>query len=141
MVGSGGLEVSLITAYIFFTYSSRSRITVPHPLSGLNITTAETVHNLSSNILTTDQLEVLKYGLKHPISPLQINKTDVITTFDLIHHARTNDIKDKKYSGELKTKMSHLANSYVNAYKPTKTSSKKHKILKRLRESKDIGIL
>ena len=36
--------------------------------------------------------------------------------------------------------MSHLANSYVNAYKPTKNYLKKHKILKRLRESKDIVI-
>ena len=53
----------------------------------------------------------------------------------------TNDLKDKKHSGELKTKMSHLANSYVNAYKPTKNSLKKHKTLKRLRENKDIVIL
>ena len=37
--------------------------------------------------------------------------------------------------------MSHLANSYVNAYKPTKNSLKKHKILKRLRENKGIVIL
>ena len=50
-------------------------------------------------------------------------------------------IKDKKHSGELKTKMSHLANSYVNAYKPTKNSLKKHKTLKRLRESRDTVIL
>ena len=49
-------------------------------------------------------------------------------------------IKDKKHSGELTTKMSHLANSYVNAYKPTKTSLKKHKTLKRLRESRDSDI-
>ena len=40
----------------------------------------------------------------------------------------TNDLKDKKHSGELKTKMSHLANRYANAYKPTKNSLKKHKI-------------
>ena len=37
--------------------------------------------------------------------------------------------------------MSHLANSYVNAYKPTKNSLKKHKILKRLQENKGIVIL
>ena len=51
-------------------------------------------------------MEVLKYGLKHPIHPLQINKTDILTTFDFIHGAMTkNDLKDKKHSGELKTKM------------------------------------
>ena len=96
----------------------------------LPFTTAESVHNLSSKLLTTDELEVLKYGLKHPIHPLQITKTDILTTFDFIHRAMTNDLKDKKHSGELKTKMSHLANSYVNAYKPTKNSLKKHKIVK-----------
>ena len=42
MVGSAGsllnLEVSLIIAYIIFTYFSWSIITVSHPLSGFNLT-------------------------------------------------------------------------------------------------------
>ena len=97
--------------------------------------TAETVHNLSSKLLTNDELEILKYGLKHTIHPLQINKTDIQTTSDFIHRAMTNDLKDNKHSGELKTKMSHLANSYVNVYKPIKNSLKKHKIFKRLRQN------
>ena len=41
----------------------------------LPFTTAETVHNLSSKLLATDDFEILKYGLKYPIHPLQINKT------------------------------------------------------------------
>ena len=49
----------------------------------LPFTTTETVHNLSSKLLTTDELEVLKYGLKHSIHPLQINKTDILTIFDV----------------------------------------------------------
>ena len=60
----------------------------------LAFTTTETVHNLSSKLLTTDELEVLKYGLKHPIHPLQINKRDFFTTFDFIHLAMTNDLKE-----------------------------------------------
>ena len=96
---------------------------------------------MSSKFLTTDESEVLKYGLKHPIHPLLINKTNILTTFDFIHHATTNDVKDKKHSGELKTKISHLANSYINAYKPTKRSLKNYEFLKRLGESKDIVIL
>ena len=86
----------------------------------LPFTAADTVHNLSSKLLTTDELEVLMYRLKYPIHPLQIKKTDTSTTFDFIHRAMTNDLKDKKHSGELKTKMLQLANSYANAYKPTK---------------------
>ena len=109
--------------------------------TSLPFTTAETVHNLSSKWLTTDELEVLKYGLKHPIYPLQINKVDILTTFDFTHHAITNDLKDNKHSGELKTKMSYLANSYVNAYKPTNNYLKKHKISQRLWQNKNIVIL
>ena len=99
----------------------------------LPFTTAETVHNLSSKLLTTDELELLKYGLKHLIHPLQINKLDILTTFTFFHCATTNKLKDK-HSGELKTKMLHLADSYVNAHK-------KHKILKRVRQNKKIVIL
>ena len=44
----------------------------------------------------------------------------------------TNDLKDRKYLDELKTKMSHLANTYVNVYKPTKNYLKKYKIFKKL---------
>ena len=58
---------------------------------------------------------------------MQISKTDILTTFDFIHSAMTNDLKDIKHPVELKTKMLHLANSYVNAYKPNKNFLKKHK--------------
>ena len=40
--------------------------------------------NLSTITLTKEELHVLKYGLKHPIHPLHVNKTDVLTTFDFI---------------------------------------------------------
>ena len=72
----------------------------------LSFTIAETVHNLSSKLLKTEELEVLKYELKHPIYPLRINKRDILITFDFIHRAMTNDLKDKKYLDELKTAMS-----------------------------------
>ena len=78
-------------------------------------------------------MEVLKYGFRHPIYPLPIKNPDILTTFDFIPRAVTNDLKDRKYLDELKTKMSHLANSYVNVYKPTKNYLKKHKIFKKLR--------
>ena len=59
-------------------------------------------------------------------------KTGILTTLDFIHHTMANNLKDKKHSGELKTKISHLANTYINAYKPTKNSLKKHKLLKKV---------
>ena len=36
--------------------------------------------------------------------------------------------------------MSYLANNYVNQYKPSKNSLRKHKIIKKIRDNKDILI-
>ena len=65
----------------------------------------------------------------------------ILTTFDFIHHAVAKDFRDEKQSGEVKTKISNLAHSYVNSYKPTLHALKKHPILKRLANNKDIVIL
>ena len=51
----------------------------------LPFTDTEAVHNLSNVTLTTEELELLKYGSKHPINPLQVNKMDILITFDFIH--------------------------------------------------------
>ena len=65
--------------------------------------------------------------------PANKKKTDILTTLDFIPRAVANDLKDRKYLDELKTKMSHLANTYVNVYKPIKNYLKKYKIFKKLR--------
>ena len=108
----------------------------------LPFTDTKTVHNLSNVTLATEKLELLKYGLQHPIHPLQVNKMDILATFDFIHRAMTKDLKDKKQSSEVKTKISNLAHGYVNSYKPTLHAFKKHRNLKILaNNNKDIVIL
>ena len=97
----------------------------------LPFTDSETVHNLPNVTLTTEGLELLKYCLKHPIHPLQLNKRDILTTFDFIHRAMTKDLGDETQSGKVKTNISNLTHSYVNSYKPTLHALKKHRILKR----------
>ena len=104
----------------------------------LPFTHNETIHNLSTITLTTGELDVLKYGLKHPIHPLHVNKTDVLTTFDFILRTMTKDLKNEK---QLKAKISNLANTYVNNYRPSKYAMKKREILKRLRKNNNIVIL
>ena len=101
----------------------------------------ETVHDLPNVTLTTKELDLVKYDLKHRIHPLQVNKTDILTTYILIHCAMTKDLKDEKQSAEVKTKISNLAHSYVKSYKPTLHALRKHRILKRLAKNKDIVIL
>ena len=53
----------------------------------------------------------------------------------------TKVLKHEKKSGELKTKLSNLANTYVNNYGPSKYVMKKHGILKRLHKNNNIVIL
>ena len=52
----------------------------------------------------------------------------------------SKNLKHEKDTGEVKAKMSYLANNYVNAYKASKNTLGKHKILKNLRNNKDILI-
>ena len=51
------------------------------------------------------------------------------------------DLRDERQSGEVKTKISNLAHSYANSYKPTLHALQKHRIFKRLANNKDIVIL
>ena len=85
-----------------------------------------------------EELELVKYGLKHPIYLLQVNKTDILAKLNFIHWAMTKDLRDEKQSGEVKTKFSNLTHSYVNSYTPILHTLKKHLILKRLANNKDI---
>ena len=73
----------------------------------------------------TEELELLKYGLKNPIHPLQVNKTDILTTFDFIHRTLAKDLRDEEQSGEVKRKISNFAHSYGYSYKPTLHALKK----------------
>ena len=51
-----------------------------------------------------------------------------------------SNLKQEEDAGRLKAEMSFLANKYTNNYKPTKKTQKKHNILKKLRNDKDIVI-
>ena len=106
----------------------------------LRFTPTDTVINLSKKKLTEEELDILEFGIKHSIEPLRINKTDVLTTFDFIHRAMIKDLQDVKEVGEVKAKMSYLANTYVNSYRPSKNALHKHKILKKLRNNNEILI-
>ena len=50
-------------------------------------TSEEIIKNLSSYKLTDEQVEILNYGLKHPIEPKHLLKTDILATFEQIHRS------------------------------------------------------
>ena len=101
----------------------------------LPFTSTDAVLNLSSSKLTDAENNMLRYGLRYSIEQKFINKTDVLSTFDFIRRTMSKDLKDQKNIGEVKTKISYLANTYVNSYKPTKNALRKHKTLNKLRNN------
>ena len=40
-----------------------------------------------------------------------INKTDILSTFDLIHRTMNKDLKDQKDTGKVNAKISYLTNT------------------------------
>ena len=88
-------------------------------------TPTDTVLNLSSQKLTDEEMNVLRYGLKHSIEPNLIHRTGILSTFDFIHRTMSKNLKDQKDTGEVKVKILYFANNYVNSYKPTKNALRK----------------
>ena len=109
--------------------------------TALPFTSDETITNISSHNLTLEQLDILKFGLKHSIRPPRINASDVFTCFELINNTMAKNLKDTKQAGKLVSVLSHLAHSYVSSYRPTAADLKKHRVLKELRNNKTIVIL
>ena len=83
----------------------------------------------------------MKYGLKHPTEPKHLLKTDILATFEQIHHSLSRDLKDESKSGELKATISNLTNVYWSSYKPTQNTLTKLGVLKKLRTRKDTVIV
>ena len=101
----------------------------------------ETVTNLSSHNLTSEQLGILKYGLSHSICTPTISKTDVFSCFELTNRTMVRNLIDRKQKGKLVSDLSHLAHSYVFSHQPSVADLRKFRILKELTKNKDIVIL
>ena len=83
----------------------------------------------------------MKFGLTFAIKPPHVSKSQVFTTFELLHDDLKRHLSDKTKANEVRNEIQHLATSYVNSFKPSMNDLKKHKILKRLKHNKDIIIL
>ena len=102
---------------------------------------SETIKNISSHKLTKDESEALKFGLSHSIFPPNINKTDIYASFESIYQSMKNRLLDKSNDNKLKSDLSHIAQLYVNSFRPSHKDIKTHKVLKNLHKNKDIVIL
>ena len=99
------------------------------------------IKNLSTKNLSLEELNILKFGLNHSLPPLKLRKTDVLVSFEMIHRFLREDLKNDADKPTLKAQLSHLANSYVHNYQPSRSTLIKYRILKKLRNDKEIVIL
>ena len=103
---------------------------------------SETITNISSQILTRDEREALKFGLSHfTPPPPYINKTDVYASFESIYQSMKSHLVDKRNDSKLKTDLSYIAQLYVNSFQPSNKDTKTHEVLKSLYKNKDIVTL
>ena len=91
--------------------------------------------------MALEELNILKFGLNYSLPPLKLRKTDVFVSFEMIHRFLREDLKNDADKPTLKAQLSHLANSYVHNYQPSRSTIVKHRILKKLRNDKEIVIL
>ena len=70
----------------------------------------DVIMNLSSYNLTSEESDVLKYGLGYAVPPINVNKTDVLVTFEKINCFLSKELVDTGNTIILKCEISHLAN-------------------------------
>ena len=107
----------------------------------LPFTAKETVINLSSQKFRDEEMDVLKCGLSHSISPSKLNKRNVYMGFEQIHYNMAKYIKDKNLEGQLRSELSHLCHTNVSSFRPSIKDLKQLRILKNLINNKHIVIL
>ena len=101
----------------------------------------EIIKNLSAFPLTQDELDILKHGLNHSIPPKRLIKSDILTTFEMVHRCMKEDLKEGKDPAALKAELAHMANCYYYNYTPSRNTLQKHNILTRLKKNSQLVIL
>ena len=67
--------------------------------------------------------------------------SDILVSFETIFQCMTSRLIDMKDENKLKAELSHLAQTYVNSFKPLAKDIKTHKVLKNLRKNSNVVIL
>ena len=100
----------------------------------------ETITNLTQYELSQEKPDLLKAGLYFSIQPHKIRKSKIFTTFEKINCSFLNNLKSEETKSQMKAHLSYLANSCFYNYKPSPRVLRQHRVLRNLRENKDIVI-
>ena len=99
----------------------------------------ETISNLTQYELSQEEVDLLKAGLYFSIQADIIRKSEIFTTFEKIHLSFINNLKYEETKNQIKVHLSYLANSYFYNYKPSPRMLRQHRVLRNLRQNKDIA--
>ena len=102
---------------------------------------SETVTNISSQILTQDERESLKFGSSHSVFSPNINKTDIYASFESIYQTMKSCLVDKSNDHKLKSDLSNIAKLYFNSIKPSNKDTQNHRVLESLYKIKILSFL
>ena len=98
------------------------------------------ITNLTNYQLTQEETDILASGLSFSIAPLSLKKSDIFTSFENINRFLTKNLKDESDKNHMTAELSHLANTYFYNYTPSPRILHQHKILKNLKNNRDIVI-
>ena len=90
--------------------------------------------------LSQEESDLLQAGLYFSTQPDKIQKSEIFTTFEMIHRSFLNNLKSEETKIQIKAHLSYLANSYFYNYKPSSCILRQHRILRNLKKNKDIVI-
>ena len=85
-------------------------------------TSKEVPKNLSTKRFSLEELNILKFGLNHSLPLFNLRKTDVFVSFEMINRFLREDLKNDAGNPTLKAQLSHLANSYIYNYQPSRST-------------------
>ena len=103
-------------------------------------TNNKTITNLTQYGLYQEESDLLKAGLYISIQPDRIQKFEILTTFEKIHCSFIKNLNSKETKSQIKVHLSYLAISYFYNYKPSPRILRQHRVLRDLRNNKDIII-
>ena len=93
-------------------YTQRKKLSSLTRDCNLPIFTAnETITNLTQYELSQEESDLLKAGLYFSIQPDKIRKSKIFTTFEKIHRSFLNSLISEETKSQIKTHLSHLADS------------------------------
>ena len=108
--------------------------------ASLPFSSDEIINNLANHSLTSEEEELLKHGLDYGIPPpFRLRKTNIFYSYELLCKFMCSNLKNSKDSEIVRSELTHFANVYLD-YKPSKSSLRKHNVLKRLKQNDTIVI-